>query len=136
MSVALNLASKARQLFIKFYFREHETAILSIADSEKLGLVKVNFDMIDKSNNVKLIHSMTSESFKKKIETKFPELFKGIRCMEGEILMKLCDGAIPHTEPIRHEPHAMQQTLKDELDKFCKEKILHKWLNSFVCVNK
>ena len=64
--------------------------------------------------------------------------------MEGEISIKLHDGAIPHTEPIRHVPHAMQQTLKDELDKLVKEGILHEvdisepieWLNSFVCVKK
>ena len=64
--------------------------------------------------------------------------------MDREISIKLCDGAIPHNEPIRHVPHAMQQPLKDELDKLCKEKILHKvdisepieWLNSFVCVKK
>ena len=46
--------------------------------------------------------------------------------MDGEISIKLCDGAIPHTELIRRIPHAMQQPLKDELDKLCKEKISHK----------
>ena len=64
--------------------------------------------------------------------------------MEGEISIKLCDGAIPHTEPIRCVPHAMQQPLMDELDKLVKGEILHKvdisepneWLNSFVCVKK
>ena len=30
----------------KFYVVEHATAILGVSDSEKLGLVKVNFDMI------------------------------------------------------------------------------------------
>ena len=64
--------------------------------------------------------------------------------MDGEISIKLCNGAIPHTEPIRHVPHAMQEPLKAKLDKLCKEGILHKvdiskpigWLNSFVCVKK
>ena len=40
--------------------------------------------------------------------------------------------------------HAMQQPLKEELEKLCRGKILHKvdisepieWLNSFVCVKK
>ena len=66
------------------------------------------------------------ESFKREIETEFPKLFKGIGCMEAEISIKLHDGAIPHIEPVRHVPHAMQQPLKDELDKLVKEKILHK----------
>ena len=64
--------------------------------------------------------------------------------MEGAISIKLHDGAIPHTKPIRRVPHAMQQPLKKELEKLCREKILHKvdisepieWLNSFVCVKK
>ena len=64
--------------------------------------------------------------------------------MDGEISIKLCEGAIPHTEPIRCVPHAMQEPLKAELDKLCKEGIFHnvdisepiEWLNSFVCVKK
>ena len=64
--------------------------------------------------------------------------------MDGEINIKLQDGAIPHVEPIRHVPHAIQGLLKKELDKLCEEKILYKvdisepieWLNSFICVMK
>ena len=126
---------------------EHSTAILGVSDSEKLGLVKVNFDMIQ-NKTLRLIHSVDSntesEAFKEKVESEFPELFKGIGCMDGEISIKLREGAIPHVEPIRHVPHAMQEALKMELDKLCKEGILHKvdisepieWLNSFVCVKK
>ena len=64
--------------------------------------------------------------------------------MDGEITIKLKDGAIPHIEHIRRVPHTMQKPLKAELDKLVKEKILHKvdisepieWLNSFVCMKK
>ena len=64
--------------------------------------------------------------------------------MDGEISIKLRNGAIPHVEPIRHVPYTMQEPLKSELDKLCNEGILHKvdisepieWLNSFVCVKK
>ena len=137
---SLKLSFKSKTAVCKFYVMEHATAILGISDSEKLGLVRVNSDMIDKSSSVKLVHNIISETFKKEIETEFPELFREISCMEGEISIKLCDGAMSHTEPIRRVQHAMQQPLKDELDKLCKEKILHKvdisepieWLNSFV----
>ena len=82
--------------------------------------------------------------FRRQIESEYPELFKGIGLMDGEILIKLGEGAIPHVEPIRRVPHAMQEPLKKELDKLVNEKILHKvdisepieWLNSFVCVKK
>ena len=64
--------------------------------------------------------------------------------MDSEISIKLREGAIPHVEPIRCVPHAMQEPLKLELDKLCREGILHKvdisepieWLNTFVCVKK
>ena len=64
--------------------------------------------------------------------------------MDGETSIKLKEGAIPHVEPIRHVPHAMQELLKLELDKLCKEGILHKvdisepieWLNSCLCKEK
>ena len=61
-------------------------------------------------NNISL-----SEVFKHEIETEYPELFKGISCMDGEISIKLKEGAIPHVEPIRHVPHAMQEPLGMEL---------------------
>ena len=94
---------------------------------------------------MKLVHDVSmSEVFKHEIETEYPELFKGIGCMDGEISIKLKEGAIPHVEAIRRVPHMMQELLKMELDKLCKEGILHKvdmsepieWLNSFVCVKK
>ena len=139
----LRLASKKSKI-CKFYVVEHATAILGILDSEKLGLVKVNFDVIQ-NKTIRMVNNIgLSEIFKHEIETEYPELFKGIGCMDGEISIKLREGAVPHVKPIRHVPHAMQEPLKMELDKLCKEGILHKvdiseaieWLNSFVCVKK
>ena len=108
---------------------EHSTAILGVSDSKKLGLVKVNFDMIQ-NKTLRLVHSVDSdtesEAFKAKMESEFPELFRGIGCMDGKISIKLREGAIPHVEPIRCVPHAMQELLKMKLDKLCKEGILHK----------
>ena len=46
----LRLPSKENKRFFKFYVVEHSTAILGVSDSEKLGLVKVNFDMIQNKN--------------------------------------------------------------------------------------
>ena len=79
------------------------------------------------SKMLRLVHSVNVEleAFKAKMELEYPELFKEIGCMDGEISIKLKEGAIPHVEPIRHVPHAMQEPLKMELDKLCKEGILH-----------
>ena len=115
---------------------------MGISDSEKLKLVRVNFDIV---RDVKIINEVNEgQAFKEKIEKKYPELFKGIGLMDGEISIKLKDGAVPHVEPVRRVPHAMQEPLKLELNKLVKEEILHKvdisepieWLNSFVCVKK
>ena len=92
----------------KFYVVEHTTVILGVTNSEKHGLIKVNFDAINAAKSVKIVHSIgTSESFKHEMENEFPELFKGIGCMEGEIHIKLKEGAVPHVEPIRQAPYAM-----------------------------
>ena len=140
---SVRLSLKDRSLVCKFFVVKHDTALVRINDSEKLGLVKVNFDMV-KNECVKIINEVTDESFKCDIEREYPELFKGIGLMDGEISIKLEDGAIPHVELIRRVPHAMQEPLKLELDKLVSEGILHKvdisepieWLNSFVCVRK
>ena len=141
---SVKITFNEKQEICKFYVVEHATAILSVSDSEKLGLVKVNFDVIQ-SKMVKMVHNVSmSETFKHQMESEFPELFQGIGCMDGKISIKLKEGVIPHVELIGHVPHAMQDPLKTELDKLCKEKILHKvdisepieWLNSFVCVKK
>ena len=112
------------------------------ADSEKLDLVKVNFDVIEKENSIKVVHNVESDSFKKQMKQNFLNCSKGIGCMDGEISIKLYNGVIPHTELIRQSTPCYAKPLKDELDKLCKEKILHKvdiskpieWLNSFICV--
>ena len=140
---SVRLSFKDRSLVCKFFVVEHDTALVGINDSEKLGLVKVNFDMV-KNEHVQIINDVTEESFKCEIEGEYPELFKGIGLMDGEISIKLKDGAIPHMEPIRRVPHAMQEPLKLELDKLVSEGILHKvdisepieWLNSLVCMRK
>ena len=140
---SVRLGFKNKSLVCKFFVVEHDTALLGINDSEKLGLVKVNFYMVG-NEHIKIINEVAEESFKCDIEREYPELCQGIELMDSEISIKLKDGAIPHVEPIRRVPHAMQEPLKLELDKLVCEGILHKvdisepieWLNSFVCVRK
>ena len=62
--------------------------------------------------------------------------------MDGEISIKLKEGAIPHIELVCRVPYAMQEPLKKDIDKLLDEQILHKvdisepleWLYSFVCI--
>ena len=96
---SVRLSFKSKSLVCNFFVVEHETALVGITDSEKLGLVQINFNMV-KNEHVKIINEVTEESFKYSIEKEYPELFKGIGLMDGEISIKLKDGAIPHVEPI------------------------------------
>ena len=48
----------------------HSTMTLGVADSERLSLVRVNFDMMDHS--VKVVHEVTSDSFGRQIESEYP----------------------------------------------------------------
>ena len=86
---SVKITFNGKQEICKFYVVEHTTAILGVSDSEKLGLVKVNFDVIQ-SKMVKMVHNISlSEVFKCEIESDYPELFEGIGCMDGEISIKL-----------------------------------------------
>ena len=109
---SVRLYFKGKLHVCKFFVVEHETAIVGIMDSEKLGLIQVNFDMVRKENHIRIIDEVNEESFKQTIEKEYPDLFKGVGLMDGEISIKLKDGAIPHVEPIRCVPHAMQEPLK------------------------
>ena len=119
----VKLSFKGRTTIGKFFVVEHETAIIEIHDVEKLGLIRVNFNLVeDEKTKIKIIDEVKeSQEFKNQIEQKYPELFKGIGLMKGEINIKLKDGAVPHIEPVRRVPHAMQEPLKNELDKLVKE---------------
>ena len=144
---SVKLSFQRRSQVCKFFVVEHKTAIVGITDSEKLGLISVNFDMIKNEKHIKIVNEVKDqreETFRQTIEREYPDLFKGIGLMDSEISIKLKDGAMPHVEPIRRVPHAMQEPLKQELDKLVSEGILHKvdisepieWLNSFFCIKK
>ena len=112
---SVRVSFKGKAVICKIFVVEHEMAIVGITDSEKLGLVRVNFDTVDCSVKVKVINEITSDSFRKQIELEYPELFKGIGLMDGEISIKLKEGAIPHVEPVRKVPHAMQGTTQERV---------------------
>ena len=77
---------------------EHKTAIVGISDAERLRFIRVNFDTV---RDVKVVHEINEgQAFKDKIERNYPQLFKGIGLMDGEISIKLKSSAVPHVEPV------------------------------------
>ena len=60
---SVKISFKEKQQICKLYMVEYNAAILGMSDSEKLGLVKVNFDMIQ-NKTIKMVHNVgMSESF-------------------------------------------------------------------------
>ena len=47
---SVKISFKEKQTICKFYVVEYSTVILDVTDSEKLGLVNVSFDVIEKGN--------------------------------------------------------------------------------------
>ena len=47
-------------------------------------------------SHIKIIDEVNEESFKQTIEKEYPDLFKGIGLMDGEISIKLKDGSMSH----------------------------------------
>ena len=82
---SVKVSFKDKQNICKFYVVKHAMAILGILDSKKLGLVKVNFDVIQ-SKTIRMVNNIgLSEVLEHEIETEYPELFKGIGCMDGKL---------------------------------------------------
>lgn len=85
-----------------------------------------------------------SHKFTKHIMTKYKDCFQGIGCFRGTVHIDLKKDAVPHQAPPRRVAQALQQPLKEELDRLTKEDILiplaaderSEWCNSFVCVPK
>ena len=97
----VKLRFKGRTTIGNYFVVEHETAIIGIHDAEKLGLIRVNFNLVEEEK-IKIIDEVKeSQEFKNQVKEKYPELFKGIGLMKGEINIKLKDGAVPHIEPVR-----------------------------------
>jgi len=85
-----------------------------------------------------------SHKFTKYIMSKYNDCFQGIGCFRGTVHIDLRKDAVPHQAPPRRVAQALQQPLKNELDRLVKEDILiplsaderSEWCNSFVCVQK
>ena len=72
----VKLSFKGRMAIGKFFVVEHKTEIIGINDAEKLGLIKVNFDLVEKEQ-IKIINEVKdSQDFKHQIE-KLPRVVQG-----------------------------------------------------------
>ena len=135
----------------QFYVVDFPMAIIGIHDSESLKLVTVHFNGVDaeipQESGIKkhvdaIQGKIDTDEFSIKIHHEYKDLFTGIGNMNTTIDIKLKEDTIPYVAPIHHVAHALQETLRLELEKLVDEGIFQKlkidemseWLNSFVCV--
>ena len=58
---SVKLSFQRRSQVCKFFVVEHETAIVGITDSEKLGLISVNFDMIKNEKHINIVNEVKDQ---------------------------------------------------------------------------
>ena len=147
---------------INFIVTNIDTAtILGRNDAVDLQCVKFLCDNCDQCNDDNMCIKSSSTSFntdsaklkwkhalplgddpKSKIIDLFPELFKGVGCVDTLYRIELEPDAIPVKHAPRRVPEAIKPKVKDELDRLVREGIIMPvevptdWVNSIVCVTK
>ena len=147
---------------INFIVTNIDTAtIIGRNDAVDLHCVKFLYDNCDQCNDDNMCIKSSSTSFntdsaklkwkhalplgddpKSKIVDLFPELFKGVGCVDTLYRIELEPDAIPVKHAPRRVPEAIKPKVKDELDRLVHEGIIMPvevptdWVNSIVCVTK
>ncbi|XP_021355871.1 uncharacterized protein K02A2.6-like [Mizuhopecten yessoensis] len=129
----LKLHHKGQTTPVHFVVAEKAaTAILGVKACDKLNLVKRVFN-IDKSTQ-----SASTES----IVQDFSDVFEGLGCLPGYHSIQVDSSVKPVVHPCRKVPFAIQDRLKDEIDRMekleviCKEDNPTQWVSSMVVVEK
>ena len=96
--------------------------ILGLPTCEELNLVLLNYSLGQSSKD----KTEPSENAKLKghILSKYPNLFQGIGCFEGEYHITLNPAIPPVIHPPRRVPEALREPLKQELDSLCQQGII------------
>ncbi|KAK2176170.1 hypothetical protein NP493_677g00010 [Ridgeia piscesae] len=112
-------------------------SLIGASDSERLGLVRRECG-IRKVCTVKENGVLTSAEIKKE----YPDIFKGLGCLEGTCKIHLRQNCVPSVYPARKVLQSQKQKLKKELDRLVQTEVLVKaerptdWVLPLVIVEK
>ena len=115
--------------------RDAPFSLLFGPTSEKLGLIKVNDELL--INSVKSNKGLTKED----VLTDYKDVFTGLG-YTGDYKIQVTEEAVPKQDPPRSVPVALRDELKTKLDEMEKQEILSKvgeptdWVNCAVYVKK
>ena len=112
-------------------------SLIGASDSERLGLVTRECG-VRKVCTVKENGVLTSAAIKKE----YPDIFKGLGCLEGTCKIHLRQNYVPSVYPARKVPQSQKQKLKKALDRLVQTEVLVKaerptdWVLPLVIVEK
>ncbi|KAK2188151.1 hypothetical protein NP493_143g04037 [Ridgeia piscesae] len=116
---------------------EKKKSLIGASDSERLGLV-TRESGVRKVCTVKENGVLTSAEIKKE----YPDIFKGLGCLEGTCKIHLRQNYVPSLYPARKVPQSQKHKLKKELDRLVQTEVLVKaerptdWVLPLVIVEK
>lgn len=103
-----------RQICAEFFVvKNNHSAILGLAASEKLGIVRRDVESVTTSNTEAVVEE-------------FPQLFHGTGRTPREYKMVLHKDAVPVVQPARRVPLSLREPLRAELDRMEREGIIQK----------
>ena len=139
-TITLTCRYNNKSVDTQFYIVEtSKIPLLSLKTSLDLSLIQLIYSV---DNPVCQSVEQQETCTKENILQKFPDLFKGVGLIPGDIQLHLKPDAVPVVNPPRQIPVALRDRFKSELSKMESQGIIAKvtcptdWVNSFVVVEK
>ena len=120
--------------------------LLGAETCQELNLIKVMTSDISESGTVNSVNDKFQTAHivltRDQILKEYSDVFEGLECMDGPYHMELDEAVKPVVHPSRKVTVALRDRLKEELDKFVREKVITpfteptNWVSSLVLVKK
>jgi transposase InsO family protein len=136
-SVELSCKYKGKSYKGTFFIantKGHSQPILGLQACMDLGIVTLVLSVESQGRSSPLTRDA--------VISEYGHLFSGLGGLDGEIMVRLKDGAVPVVHPPRRVPHALKEKLKEELQSMEDQGVIAKvteptdWVNSLVVVEK
>ena len=117
-------------------------ALLTVCDS--LVPLKVDSESVARQCGVRKVYTVKENGIltSAQIKKEYPDIYKGLGCLEGTCKIQLRENCVPTVYPARKVPQSQKQKLKKELDRLVQTGVLVKaerptdWVLPLVIVEK
>ena len=124
---------------LRFQVINNGCAILGIEACIDLGLI-YRVHMIETA--IQNEANGTDDTYAKQLVNKYKHVFKGLGCIKSNAVIHIDSNISPVIDPPRRIPHAIQEAVRNELDKMMEMGVIVKqdsptpWVNSITIVKK